>query len=109
MLESFIKEWLLQKKSRVYSIIVDTYPDELKSLKPALFRSWLAKEIDVPEEKINLNSLASALSRLRKKEQNTSLNKNAKSISKETVFKNEDFQFSTLDSNDTRASRIKDM
>ena len=68
MYETFIKEWLLNNQSRVYSVIVVTYRQKLEDLKPTLFRKWLAKEIDVPEEKINLSSLNSALVRKRKKE-----------------------------------------
>lgn len=68
MLQAFIKDWLLQKKPKVYSIIADTYREELTRLKPTLFRAWLAKEIDIPEEAINIHSLYSALKRLRKKE-----------------------------------------
>jgi molybdopterin converting factor small subunit len=68
MYESFIKECLLTGQSRVYSIIINTYGKKLHDLKPTLFRKWLAKEIDVPEEKINLSSLSSALVRQRKRE-----------------------------------------
>ena len=68
MYESFIKEWLLNNQSRVYSVIISTYRQKLEELKPTLFRKWLAKEIDVQEEKINLSSLNSALVRQRKKE-----------------------------------------
>ncbi|MEP7277414.1 MAG: hypothetical protein ABI813_02115 [Bacteroidota bacterium] len=68
MYESFIKEWLLAGQSRVYSMIVGTYRQKLDDLKPTLFRKWLAREIDIPEDKINLSSLNSALVRQRKKE-----------------------------------------
>jgi hypothetical protein len=68
MYKSFIKEWLIAKHSRVYSVIAETYSKELLTLKPTLFRKWLSKEIDVPEELINLSSLNSALARFRLKE-----------------------------------------
>ena len=66
MYEVFIKEWLLSNQSRVYSVIVETYRQKLEDLKPTLFRKWLAKEISIPEENINLSSLNSALVRQRK-------------------------------------------
>lgn len=66
MYKAFIKEWLLDNQSRVYSLITKSYGTQLLDLKPTLFRKWLAKEVDVPEEKINLSSLNSALSRYRK-------------------------------------------
>jgi hypothetical protein len=69
MYEAFIKEWLLSNQSRVYSVIVETYHQKLKDLKPTLFRKWLALEIGVPEEKINLSSLNSAMLRQRKREE----------------------------------------
>lgn len=67
MYEHFIKEWLLSKQFRVYSVIVETYFEKLELLKPFLFRKWLAKELQIGEEEINLSSLNSALSRYRSK------------------------------------------
>ena len=67
MYEVFIKEWLLSNQSRVYSVIVETYRQKLEDLKPTLFRKWLAKEISIPEENINLSSLNSAFSKAKKK------------------------------------------
>ena len=67
MNQAFIKEWLLSNQSRVYSVIVETYYQKLQDLKPTLFRKWLAHQIGVPEEKINLSSLNSAMVRQRKK------------------------------------------
>ena len=66
MYEKYIKEWLLNKQPRVYSVIVSTYYQKILDLKPTLFRKWLAQEINIPEEKINLSSLNSALTRQRK-------------------------------------------
>ena len=96
MYESFIKEWLLAGQSRVYSMIVATYRQKLNDLKPTLFRKWLAREIDVSEEKINLSSLNSALVRQRKRE---SKGKNSSpSISTEhTTLTEEPFVFSSAD------------
>jgi len=67
MEKSLIKTWLLNKKPRVYSIIVQSYFDKLSSLRTALFIEWLALELDLPIEVINKASLSSALRRYRKK------------------------------------------
>src|ERR1017187_8666206 len=73
MYQTFIKEWLLSNQSRVYSVIVKTYYHKLQDLKPTLFRKWLAQQIGVPEEKINLMSLKSAMGRQRKREEKSKL------------------------------------
>jgi hypothetical protein len=66
MYEKFIKDCLLSNQSKVYSVIVNSYHQKIDDLKPTLFRKWLAQEIDVQEEKINLSSLNSALGRFKK-------------------------------------------
>ena len=76
MYEAFIKEWLLSNQSRVYSVIVETYRQKLEDLKPTLFRKWLAKEIGIPEENINLNSLNSAIVRQRRRDEKSKLKGN---------------------------------
>jgi hypothetical protein len=96
MYESFIKEWLLAGQSRVYSMIVATYRQKLNDLKPTLFRKWLAREIDVPEEKINLSSLNSALVRQRKRESKGKNNSPSLSAENTTISK-EPFTFSSAD------------
>jgi len=58
---------LLNKKPRVYSIIVQSYFDKLSSLRTALFIEWLALELDLPIETINKSSISSALRRYRKR------------------------------------------
>ena len=100
MYEKHIKEWLLIKQPRVYSVIVSTYYQKILDLKPTLFRKWLAQEIDIPEEKINLSSLNSALTRLRK--DNEKKNKREKAELTITSHKtgkdrSEDFHFSSVD------------
>ncbi len=67
MEKGLIKTWLLNKKPRVYSIIVQSYFDKLSSLRTALFIEWLALELDLPIETINKSSISSALRRYRKR------------------------------------------
>jgi hypothetical protein len=67
-MNEIIKRWLLDGQFRVYSVIVSTYSEKIKELKPLLFKQWLAQELGIGEEKINLGSLNSALTRKRKKE-----------------------------------------
>jgi hypothetical protein len=100
MYEAFIKEWLLKNQSRVYSVIVKTYRQKLDDLQPTLFRKWLAKEIAVSEEKINLSSLNSALMRSRKREEKARLkgkNNNAAFHAAQNPDKKDDFIFSSAD------------
>jgi hypothetical protein len=99
MYQAFIKEWLLSNQSRVYSVIVETYYQKLQDLKPTLFRKWLAQEIGVPEEKINLSSLNSALVRQRKKEEKNKLKgkNNPASHARSNTDQNDNFIFSTPD------------
>ena len=66
--QALLKRWLIDGQFRVYSIIVDTYREKLQELKPLLFKQWLANELGIAEEKINLGSLNSALTRRRKRE-----------------------------------------
>ena len=76
MYASFIKEQLLAKRRKAYSLIVAAYRQQLDSLQPAMFRRWLAKEIALPEDTINLSSLNSALSRQRKREKTEAFSSN---------------------------------
>ena len=66
--QALLKRWLLEGQFRVYSIIVDTYREKIIELKPLMFKQWLANELGIAEEKINLGSLNSALTRRRKRE-----------------------------------------
>ena len=100
MYEKFIKDWLLNNQSRVYSVIVSTYYQKILDLKPTLFRKWLAQEIDIPEEKINLSSLNSALTRQRKGSEKKKHKENAESIEntpKSDQDLSENFHFSSVD------------
>lgn len=66
MRNALIRQWLLEGERRVYSMILVTYGNEFLAYKPKMFRKWLAAELDVPEEKINISSLNSAFARNRK-------------------------------------------
>ena len=66
MYEKQIKEWLLTNEPGIYSIIVSQYSREMTDLKPRFLRKWLSDELDVPEEKINISSLNSAIGRFKK-------------------------------------------
>ena len=101
MYEAFIKEWLLSNQSRVYSVIVETFRQKLDDLKPTLFRKWLAKEIGVPEEKINLSSINSALMRQRKKDEKNKLkgkNNSSATNAKNNADQTNNFIFSSSSS-----------
>jgi GTP-binding protein EngB required for normal cell division len=96
MYKAFIKEWLLENQSRVYSVIVSTYADKIKDLKPTLFIKWLSKEIDIPVEKINLSSLNSALTRQKKKEAKNKILLPSR-VDANKSESNENFTFSDVD------------
>lgn len=67
MEKGLIKTWLLNKKPGVYSIVVQSYYDRLSEYRTAKFIEWLALELDIPIDVINIASLSSALRRYRKK------------------------------------------
>jgi hypothetical protein len=62
-----IKTWLVNKKPKVYSVIVACYIEKLTMLQTALFIEWLSLELDVPSTLINKSSISSALRRYRNK------------------------------------------
>jgi hypothetical protein len=62
-----IKSMLQQKKRRVYTLIVELYYDKLAKYKPHVFRIWLANELRITEEEINVGSLAQAMQRFKRK------------------------------------------
>ena len=67
MNDNFIKELLKLKQSRVYSLIVGNYYNEIITLKPTLFRIWFCNKIGIEIDIINISSLKSALLREKKK------------------------------------------
>lgn len=114
MYKAFIKEWLLSNQSRVYSVITKTYGVQLMELKPTLFRKWLAKELDIAEEAINLSSLNSALARYKKvlaeenKREKNSTILSSKNIPSSNENREENFTFSVVESA-TNKSRTKEL
>lgn len=95
MYEKQIKEWLINNQSRVYSIIVDQYPKEIKDFKPTLFRLWLSEKIDIPKEKINLSSLNSAIGRFKKNQEKSQRGEKTTTQIPETKIqeKKDDYKF----------------
>jgi len=67
MEDNFIKQLLITKQSRVYSLISNKYFDELIQLKPTIFRIWFCEKIGVEIDIVNINSLKGALLREKKK------------------------------------------
>ena len=114
MLKEFIRKDLLDKSYGVYPIILEVYSKEMARLEtPSRFRRWLAIELDVPIEKINLSSLNSALQQQRKKKQNMKVTpgKQEADLSKAGHLEDkiEGFKFSKPNSGDEKQSRIKEL
>jgi hypothetical protein len=109
--KEFLRKSLLDNSYGIYSKILDAYRDQMAFLKtPSLFRKWLADELDVPIEKINLNSLNSVLKRQRNKgktrQETFGL---TKPPSNDNQGKIEKFQFSIPSSDDKQPSRITEL
>jgi len=64
--KALIVYWLEHKKAKTYTIIVDTYFNELHKLGVSRFREWVAKELGVSVNLINFSSLNSAYYRFKK-------------------------------------------
>ena len=110
MNKEIIKECFRLKQYRVYSLIVSDYFDKIEELKPKVFSIWLAKEIDIPIETINLSSLNSALVRERKKKNKKNKLKgvgNSNPASESDQKQDEQFAFSKPD-NSPKKSRIEE-
>jgi len=112
--KEFIKEYLLDNGYGVYATIVDAYRPQMAFLKKtARFRRWLAEELDIPIEKINLSSLNSALQQQRKKEAKAGLtvtaNSNFTSGENSSTRQKSGFKFSKPPSGDDKNSRIQEM
>lgn len=98
MQNRYIKEILLSGRWRAYTIIIETYLSEIEELKPALFKTWLAKELEIDENKINVNSLYSALKRRRESQfKNQQKGKNNITKASDTNKSNSSFTFSNPD------------
>ncbi|GAB3416341.1 hypothetical protein [Niabella aquatica] len=114
MFKDFIRKDLLDSGYGVYPKILEVYSKEMTFLEtPSRFRRWLATELEVPIEKINLSSLNSALQQQRKKKQNMKVTpgKQEADLSKAGYpeSKIEGFKFSKPGSDDEKASRITEM
>ena len=112
MYKEFIRKDLLDNGYGVYRKILDIYREQMVFLEtPARFRRWLAGELDVPLEKINLSSLNSALQQQRKKNKLENRTTLQKSQSKADYHgdKEEGFQFSKPNSGDKKQSRINEL
>ncbi|MBN8857115.1 MAG: hypothetical protein J0H29_01930 [Sphingobacteriales bacterium] len=112
MYKEFIRKDLLNNGYGVYRKILEMYREQMAFLEtPARFRRWLAGELDVPLEKINLSSLNSALQQQRKKDEQEKLNKRATGRAQIGYSENkrEGFQFSKPSSGDKKQSRISEL
>ena len=96
----FIKDQVLENKRKVYSLIVSIYRQQLDDLQPLMFRRWLSREIGVPEEKINLSSLNSALARQRKKDGKKMI---MPRVAGEKKNDKDTFRFSSVDGTTTKS------
>ncbi len=65
--KDFLRSCLLGKKSRVYTMIVDQYYEQVEAMKPTRFSEWLAKELGVSQKDISVQSIHSAVVRRKKK------------------------------------------
>lgn len=65
--KDFLRSCLLEKKSRVYTMIVDQYYEQVEAMKPTRFSEWLAKELGVSQKDISVQSIHSAVVRRKKK------------------------------------------
>jgi len=101
MNDNFIKDLLISKQSRVYSLIASNYFNEAVTLKPTLFRIWFCDKIGIEIDIVNISSLKSALLR-EKKRLNSKPNLSVLSVKKLIESENKDvelndFKFSNPD------------
>lgn len=61
--KELIKQMLIDRKYKTYSLIAKFYSKELVELGPTVFRNWLANKLELSEDWINVKSLHSALTR----------------------------------------------
>lgn len=112
MYKEFIRKDLLDNGYGVYGKILEMYREQMAFLEtPSRFRRWLAGELDVPLDKINLSSLNSALQQQRKKdklEKRAILNK-SQSQADYPEDKTEGFPFSKPNSSDKKQPRINEL
>ena len=112
MYKEFIRKYLLDNGYGVYPKILEVYREQMTFLEtPARFRRWLAGELDVPIEKINLSSLNSALQQQRKKDklEKQAIPKKSQLEAEHSEDKARGFKFSKPSSEDQKQSRINEM
>jgi hypothetical protein len=107
VIDSIIKERLLSNKPLAYSLIIKHFEKELLELGATVFRTWLAKRMEVPEDIIHLSSLYSAINRLRKKQAKEKL-KGKNFVAGEKKKIQEGFAFSSVDDS-TKKSRAQEL
>jgi hypothetical protein len=107
----FIRKFLLDGGYGVYARIIDLYPEQLEALgTPSAFRRWLAQELDVPLEKINLSSLNSALQQKRKKAKQTEWDQSGVKLPEQELLEDHrGFRFFKPKTDDGTESRIREM
>lgn len=107
--KEFLRKHLLDNTYGIYGKILEAYGEQMVFLKTAsLFRKWLADELDVPIDNINLNSLNSVLKRKRKKGRPTQQEPVIPSQTEPARNKPGSFKFSNPSSDDEKTSRIQE-
>jgi hypothetical protein len=92
-MQEFIKQSIMDNETN-YSIIYHQYENEIKKLGATIFRKWLSNELDVPIEKINVNSLYAVIHRKKNKKEKS----NYFSTERKIVIPTKDnFKFSSTD------------
>ncbi|WP_346239551.1 hypothetical protein ABDK00_007520 [Niabella insulamsoli] len=110
MYKEFIRKDLLDNGYGVYRKILEIYREQMEFLEtPARFRRWLAGELDVPLEKINLSSLNSALQQQRKKDKEKMQSSSITAQVEPVNNKAETFPFSKPSSADKKQPRINEL
>lgn len=112
MYKEFIRKDLLDNGYGVYRKILEMYREQMAFLEtPARFRRWLAGELDVPLEKINLSSLNSALQQQRKKDKEKIQSRSITAHAQVEPVNNkaETFPFSKPSSADKKQPRINEL
>lgn len=110
--KEFIKKDLLDSGYGVYRKILELYREQMAFLEtPSRFRRWLAVELDVSIEQINLSSLNSAWQQQKKKNEQEKLSKRQTEQPQADYpdSKREGFKFSKPGSGDQKQPRITEL
>jgi hypothetical protein len=92
-MKEFIKQSILDNEAN-YSIIYHEYENEIKKLGATIFRKWLSSELNIPAEKINVNSLYAVIHRKKKKKRKSN---NFSTERKTESTEKSNFKFSSID------------